>query len=328
MNRSVKIVLPCLNEGEWARLTCETILDRTDYPDYHVLVFANGDEQTDFSFVERPAFRSRVRLRRTEERLGVGNSINAAIEPGDAAYYVFLDAHCLVEQRDWLDRVVACLEDHPDCSMVQPEVLQFIYEGEPSKNEGIDESRIRPDSFAYSIRWHWPYQDPGAIATVETQRRAASSYQAMAGGGMAVFTRAQRFHELAGYDPEVMGWYPETMDYCIRAWLLGHPMIVDPTVRVLHRLKTGPSTDERSWTDIVQGVLRTAYKYLSPRRRDLAELLFRRHGFHDQVDEALRRIQAGRWLQERARHLGRRIHDDDWLFNRFDIEEERLGVLS
>jgi hypothetical protein len=71
-----------------------------------------------------------------------------------------------------------------------------------------------------------------------------------------------------------------------------------------------------------QGALRTAYKYLSPRRRDLAEMLFRKHGLDALVDQALDLVRRGRWLDERVRHLRSRVHDDDWLFSRFEVYEE------
>jgi hypothetical protein len=118
------------------------------------------------------------------------------------------------------------------------------------------------------------------------------------------------------------------MDYCVRAWLLGHPMIVDPRVRVFHRERTEGPRYRIAFVDFVHGVLRTAYKYLSPRRRELAEILFRRHGLHAEVKEALDRIKRGSWLEERARHERQRIHDDDWLFEKFDVYEERFGVFE
>ncbi len=322
----VKIVLPCTNEGEWLRITVDSILEHTAYPSFEILISANGDTRTDFSFVERPAYRGRVRVLRSEEPLGVGKSINAAVRPGDADHYVFLDAHCLVEEREWLQRAIACLEENPHVSMVQPEVIDFTYEGPLPRGEPLDRSLVERRAFHYAIRWAWPYEDPFQTAEVETSPAAEVPYEGMAGGGMAVFTRAETFHRLGRYDPEVGGWYPETMDYCVRGWLLGHPMLVDPTIRVLHRRTTSGRGYVRRYVDMIHGILRTAYKYLSPRRRDLAELLFRKHGLGWEVKEALLRIRRGRWLRERVENLRERIHDDDWLFSRFGVYEERPGI--
>jgi GT2 family glycosyltransferase len=327
MSRYVKIVLPCHDEGEWLRATVDSILERTRFPSFEVFVLANGDTRTDFTFAEDPAYRARLKLKRVEEALGVGKCINAAVAPGDADYYVFLDAHCLVAGDDWLERVVDCLESHPGVSMVQPEVIQFTWEGDLSPGERPDPARCRDEHAAYSIIWSWPYDDFADIARVQMRPSSAEPYEAMAGGGMAVFAKAETFHRLGGYDPEVDGWYPETMDYCVRAWLLGHPMLVDPTVRIRHRVKTS-APDRRDFRDAVHGFLRTAYKYLSARRRDLAEVLFRRHGLGEQVDWAIERIRCGRWLEERLAHERARVHDDDWLFARFDVSEGRLGVLE
>lgn len=324
MSGHVKIVLPCRNEREWLRATVDSILETTRHPSFEIFVLANDDTRTDFGFVDTPACRNRVKLKRVPRRLGVGLSINAAVEPGDADYYVFLDAHCLVQDDDWLHRVVDCLEAHPNASMVQPEVHQFVLE-DASSDQLAEPEKLQVRLRAYSIVWAWPYDGPGELAYVCSAPASDTPYRAMAGGGMAVFTRAETFHRLGRYDPEVNGWYPETMDYCVRAWMLDYPMMVDPTVRVWHRIKAAPDTP-RDFQDVVHGVLRTAWKYLSPRRRDMAELLFRGHGLGAEVDRALGWIRQGRWLSERARHLRSRVHDDDWLFEEFQVYEERYGI--
>ncbi|HZN96926.1 MAG TPA: glycosyltransferase family A protein, partial [Gemmatimonadales bacterium] len=131
MQRHVKIVLPCTNEREWLRATVDSILEHTRaYPSFEVAVLANGDTETDFSFADGEPYRGLVRISKNPAPLGVGRSINAALSPGDATFYVFLDAHCLLEQDDWLERGIRCLEEHPTCSMVQPEVVEFIYHGD------------------------------------------------------------------------------------------------------------------------------------------------------------------------------------------------------
>jgi len=324
----VKIVLPCTNEGEWLRVTVDDILESVDVSSFEIFILLNGDRLTDLAFAREPRYRDRIRILEVKEPLGVGNSINRAVWPGDAEYYVFLDAHSLFVKRDWLQKSIACLEEHPEASMVQPEVVQFVYRGELDKGMPVERSRIQEMSLAYSCRWAWPYDHPWDIAEVQTRPLADRPYEAMAGGGMAVFVLAETFHRLGKYDSEVGGWYPECMDYCVRSWMLGHPMLVDPTVRVLHRIKQEGRRYPTRHLDVLHSIFRTAFKYLSPRRRDLAEILFRRHGLHRQVEEALQRVKRGTWLEERARHLRERVHDDDWLFSRFSIYEERFGVVS
>lgn len=324
--RHVKIILPTTNEGPWLRATVDSILDTTDYPSWEILVHQNGDTTTDLSFVGEPPYRERVRCRVTEEALGVGLSVNEAVEPGDAAYYAFLDAHCLVTERDWLGRAVRFLEEHPEASMMQPQIRTFTYEGELRAGDPVEMGRLRRGGGGYAVRWIWPYHPPLGFGDLARSPASSAPHEGMAGGGGVVFVSAGRFHALGRYDPEVGGWYPESMDYCIRAWLQGFPMYVDPSIRVLHRQKDEGRRYPILEVDLMHGVLRTAYKYLSPRRRDLAESLCRRHGKPGEVREALRRVRSGRWLQERAEHLARRVHDDDWLFAKFGVYEDRTGL--
>jgi GT2 family glycosyltransferase len=318
-----KIVLACANEGEWVRLTVESLLENTEYPSFEVVISANGDQHTDFSFVDLPACRGRVSLRESREFLGCGGARNAGVEPGDAEYYVFLDAHSLVEDRNWLERAVACLDAHPEASMVQPEVNEFTFPGTPAPGEPLDPSCLRRLPYCeYSVRWAWPYGEPHQLTEPMTRRAGPMPWEAMAGAGMASFMRAETFHRLGRFDGEVRGWFHETMDYCVRAWLLGFPMLSDPSVRVLHLRKTQAVRYPRDYISMFHGLLRAAYKYLSPRRMDLAEVLLRRHGRDAEVDQALDLVEKGNWLAERAAHAKARLHDDDWLFAKFGVYEE------
>src|SRR5207247_5997511 len=140
----------------------------------------------------------------------------AGIAPEHADYYVFLDPHGLLVEDDWLERAISCLEEHPDASMIQPEVVEFTYDGDLEPGLRLDpEKRVR-QGYAYTVRWAWPYEHPGQTAQYETRPRSKDPYEGMGGGGMAVITRSETFHRLGRYDSEVSGWYPETLDYCIR----------------------------------------------------------------------------------------------------------------
>jgi GT2 family glycosyltransferase len=323
-NGHVKIIIPCTNEGEWLRVTVDSILDHTDYPSFQIVVSANGDRVTDFSFVEGPGY-GQVGLHWTERALGVGNARNVAAVPGDAAFYVFLDSHCLLGQPDWLRRAVECLERYPAISMVQPEVAAFVHENEIRPGEKMEASQVRARHYEYGTRWAWPYGEAWQVVDTLTLKRSRDAYEEMSGAGMAIFTRAETFHRLGKFDSEVQGWFHETMDFCVRAWMLGYPMMVEPNVRVYHRGKMKPPDYARSSLQLFHGTLRTAYKYLSPRRRDLAEIMFRKHGHDLEVDAALGMVRSGQWLAERVRHLRDRVHDDDWLFSKFAVYEERFS---
>ena len=210
----VKIIIPCTNEGEWLRATVHSILEHTDYPSFEVVVSANGDRITDFSFIDRPEYRQ-VRVHRTEKALGVGQARNVATAPGDAAFYVFLDSHCLLEERDWLCRATDCLERFPNVSMVQPEVAAFVHEDEIRPGENVAASQVRTQHYEYGTRWAWPCDDPWRAVETMTVKRRPDAFEAMAGAGMAIFTRAETFHRLGKFEPEVKGWFHETMDYCV-----------------------------------------------------------------------------------------------------------------
>lgn len=68
----------------------ESILGSAEYSSYEIVISANGDRTTDYSFPDRLHGPTPVRLLRTEEYLGVGRARNIVVEPRDAEFYIFL----------------------------------------------------------------------------------------------------------------------------------------------------------------------------------------------------------------------------------------------
>lgn len=319
------VLLPAPDAASMSR-TVASILDQTRYPSFEILVTAvsttNGDKRSDLSFLHDPRFRGKVRVLDVSSAAA---SISEATTPGDATYYVFLQPFCLVTDSDWLERAVHGLREHPIASMVQPEIVEFADDGDLESGGALAPSLTEPRFSAYSAFWRWPYEDLGVsdFLEIRTQPHSDAPYESMAAVGGAVFVQAETLHCLGGYDPELNHPDWQAVDYSIRAWMFGYPMVVDPTVRVLHQSPHGPRPNK---TDTAHDVLLIAHKCFSPRRRDIAEILLRRQGLLGEVDEAIEKIQRGEWLERRVDLLRERIYDDDWLFSKFDVYEERFGV--
>lgn len=320
----VKVIIHYTGQREWLQVTVDSVLRQTDYSSFEIVISTNGDRVADWPFVDGPGY-ERVSLLESEKLLGTGEGRNVAASPGDAEYYVFLSPHCLVEQRDWLRRATESLERYPNVSMIQPEIVAFAYDAAFNPDRGLTISQLRLLRYEHGAMWVWPYVDSSRLADPRTVKCLPDAFEMMSGDGGVVVARAAMFHDLGKFDSEVDGPFQETMDYCIRAWMLGHPTMVDPSIRVYQRANQKPSNEPQAMLSLIHGRLRTAYKYLTPRRRDLAEILFRQHGFDAEVDRALELIRRGNWLSERAVHRRNRIHDDDWLFSKFEVYEEHFS---
>ena len=317
----VRIVIHWSTEIEWLRVTVDSILQHTDYPSYEIVISACNDKLRDVSFGDRRGDVP-INVLQTEKALGAGQGRNVATQPGDATYYVFLDPHCLVDQGDWLCRAVETMQQFPEAAMIQPETVIFAYPDRLSAGDNLIVGNLRLLRYEYGVKWAWPYASCWWLSDSLAVKHDAERFEMMSGVGNVVITRAEVFHDLGKFDSEVNGPFQETMDYCIRAWLLDHPTIVDSGIRVYHREDPETGRPPKFMLSLIHGRLRTAYKYLSPRRRDMAEILFRQHGFDDEVDQALDLVCDGQWLSERVEHLRKRGHDDDWLFDKFDVYEE------
>jgi GT2 family glycosyltransferase len=313
----IRIVIPCRDEGRFLRATIDSILATTRYEPYEILVSAAGAARTDLSFLDGPAYAERASVRFDPEATSAGRALNDAARAPWAAYCVFLEARCLLLQPEWLQLMVETFETHPGASMVQPEVVQCSDEGE-LRAGALDHRQGAP---AYASVWTWPYRAPSELAQVIDHPGCHGTYEAMAGTGTCTFVRTDDFLRLGGFDAKIAGLRAVTMDYCVRAWLLGAPTIVDPRIQVhLRGAIDGPAG---ALPDSVHAVLRTAYKYLSPRRRDIAEGCFRAHDLLELVEQTRARLGEEGWLRERVAHERARVHDDDWLFDKFLVHEVR-----
>ena len=107
----------------------------------------------------------------------------------------------------------------------------------------------------------------------------------------------------------------EDLEICLRAWLLGHEVIMTPEVEVSHLFRTR-FPYQVSWTDVLHNMLRTAYAHFNSERAERVIAALRSlPGF----EPAYSRVKSGDiWDRRRTLEL-RRKRDDNWFFDRFGL---------
>lgn len=117
----VAIVVVTYNNLDYTRMTLESVLARTRYPNFEVIVVDNGSEPAMRVWLDEfaRASRGRVRLILNERNLGFPAANNCGVAAAaDSDYIVLLNNDCIVT-RGWLNRLVAYLRD-PNVGMVGP----------------------------------------------------------------------------------------------------------------------------------------------------------------------------------------------------------------
>jgi len=260
---------------------------------YEIIVVDNGSTDDSTRFIEQTGD-SRIRLLKTEERLGVAGARNYGAAFAESNILIFIDAHMLFPQ-NWLTPILDVL-DEQQVQLVVPAVSAWG----------------NPHAIGYGISWKGAKLEPKWLG-----EQSSDPYSVpLAGGCFQAFHRAF-FYEIGGYDSGMTNFGSEDLEMCLRVWLLGHQVKIVPRVEISHRFRrTAPF--EFGWIDISYNFLRLVYAHFNEQR---IERVLAAHAATPSFDEALKRVRISDiWLKRRTLEL-KRTYDDDWFFRTFDIKE-------
>jgi len=282
------VVIPTLNEGDLLRMTVDSVLGETRYPDYEIVIVDDGS--TDGSC---DPYRQTDRPIRVVDGggLGVAKARNLGADRVDGEYVVFLDAHCTVSP-DWLSRMAKALRDR-QVGLIGPTFTQ-LHEPEPRGcgvawiDDGMDTTWYEP------MEGNQPYDIPLTIGACQAFRTEA-------------------FHSMGRYEEGFASWGSEDLEICLRAWLLGYRVLGDPVATVAHYFR-----DERNYEvddhDVNYNALRMLFLHFSaPRIRRILRAV----GGVVGLDRALDAVYESDVFKVRAELEAVRRRTDDWYCREF-----------
>lgn len=285
----ISVILPASNESVLLERTVRQFA-ATLPPDCEVIVVDNGstDGSADFLLAE-PL--ENVTLIQTPDMLGVAGARNRGLEAARGEIVVFSDAHIDVPER-WWQPLVATLR-RPEVGVVGPGIgIMGLPNAPIACGQRIMSSRL-------GLRWlPWKGVDPYPVPTL--------------GGGMMAM-RHETLRTAGTFDSGMPQWGSEDLELCVRYWLLGYEVWVAPSVSVLHYFRTSnPYRVEGSV--VTHNLLRVALLHFGPAR--LARV-FETMKSNTKFSQAfVHAVDSDVW-QKRAEFAARRVHDDDWLFEKF-----------
>ena len=116
----VSIIIVSYHNLDYLRLCLESIWDKTDYPNYEVIVVDNGSPEPVRSYLsESLSVRSRLKAIFNEDNAGFARAINQGLAMSTGQFLVLLNNDTMVTQ-GWLTRLVAHLQRDPTIGMVGP----------------------------------------------------------------------------------------------------------------------------------------------------------------------------------------------------------------
>lgn len=283
------MIVVTLNEGENLRRTVDSL--RKSLPaGGEIVVVDDGstDDSTDFLKASDKAVRL---VRSGRENLSKARNFGACQARGGVV--VFADAHIQVS-RGWWRPILDLLAD-PEIGAVGPAVSAM---GEP-ECVGYGQTLSGPD---LDIDW--------------LAYRQSDPYPVCMTGGAFIAMRKETFHSVGGFDEGMIRWGSEDIEMCLRLWLLGYQVWIEPSVDVAHLFREDFPYPV-NWIHVLHNKLRTAFLHFqSSRIAKVVDALHQHEGFSAAVAQLVESDYAAR----RARLAAERKRDDQWLFRRFGFE--------
>jgi len=263
---SVTIVIPTRDKPEYVIPCIETLLGRTDYPDFEVLVVDHGSEDADLRSWLEAASRDpdqRLRVTRFEGEFNFSAISNRAVAESASEFICFLNNDTEIIQPEWLARLVG-LGNRKDVGAVGPRLVH------PQtgllQNSGFILG-LEPDGVAAS-----PYAGKRGIRDAGPLNRLQVVHGCSAVSASCMLIRRADYLSLGGMDETLEVMYGD-VDLCLRLRRAGRRVLWTPFVTVVHH-----------------GGVTLAGDHVMPSQRT-------RHGPRIRAD---RTIMQRRWLSELA----------------------------
>jgi hypothetical protein len=154
--------------------------------------------------------------------------------------------------------------------------------------------------------------------------------------GCALAIGRKLYQKLWGFDPDMLKWGVEDLDFSLKCWLAGHRILHDPKAVVGHRFRTTFDNFDAPIDHFLVNQLRMAWKNFT--EGVWIEWLDRTRRRHcQQLSEHPEGLWARVWKMfcdgresadaERAHLHGHRVHDEFWYADRFGLVWPRLAAL-
>jgi glycosyltransferase involved in cell wall biosynthesis len=302
------IIIPTCDEGANLGKTVQSCLETT--PNLDVEVIVADDASTDGSPEEVKRRFPKVRLARHAARRGVSQTKDFGARWARGDLLVFLDAHCKPEPGA-VERLVADVEELGGEAVVSPAIA----------NLDVASWKIDPDQvghgYAVSLEtfeiWWLPLEAMPPHAG--TRFRAQPTFI----GCVAAMSR-RLYDRLWGFDTGMLVYGSEDIDFGVRAWLMGHPVLHDLEPVVGHRFRAEVEGQVLPWEQLLANQLRMARK------------IFSDPVWFDWLDRHSVRQPAGLWEagwqqylagnesleRERAYLMANRRYDEFWYARTFE----------
>lgn len=230
MNTSVdvSILIVHYNTQGLLRQTLKAIKRAQPQVSYEVIVVDNNPKQRIGEMV-RAEF-PEVRVIESEENVGFGRGMNAAMQEAKGRFYFIYNPDILLSEGA-LTKLVAYMQNHPKIGMLGPQLNNPDGSLQYSCYQFMRPSTIlyRRLPFLRVLKKAKNQVEEYMMVDMDHSKTQAVDYIL----GAAMFVRREAIEQVGGFDPNFFVYF-EDQDLCRRFWMAGWEVVYYPEVRLIH----------------------------------------------------------------------------------------------
>ncbi|MDE3838791.1 glycosyl transferase family 2 [Bacillus methanolicus] len=285
----LSIIFPAKNEGENVKTTLNSLFSvKTNYP-FEVIIVNDGSEDNCCDFLKTYYKKDQVKLIHSEG-IGAANARNLGAKNASGEYLIFCDAHLQFENW-WIDLLI-----EPLLTGQSDAVTPAIGSMGNTKFIGYGQT-LKPN-----LRIKWNSKQNGLFET------------AVLPGGCFIIRR-EVFEDVGGFETGFKTWGHEDVELSIKLWLFGYHCHVQPEVKIIHLFRKAHPY-KVSYDDVYYNLLRMAYSHFNAVRIQKCRKLI----VHAKVKAIEAQVLQDGVNEQREAYFQKRKYNDDWYFNKFDID--------
>jgi len=181
---------------------------------------ASADHSVEFLKTEYPT----IKIIQNNENGGFSKGYNEALRQIEAEYYCLLNSDVEVTE-NWIEPIVALLDDNPDVAVVHPKLLSFAHK---TQFEYAGACGGFLDYLGY------PFCRGRVFESLEQDTgQYNEAMEVFWATGAALFVRSSVFRAANGLDEDFFA-HMEEIDFCWRVKSLGYKIMVEPKSVIYH----------------------------------------------------------------------------------------------